>query len=309
MQVTGGAIDAALPNHQPMPFLELLFLAAIWGASFLFLRLAVPDFGPVPLIALRVGVASLVLLPILRTTAARSEFRRHLWPLLVVGITNSALPFTLFAAAALQLGAGFEAIINATTPLWAAVLGVTLFGASIRRAQIVGLSVGLLGVIVLVDKQPGLSLNADHWAVAAAMLAPMSYGYAAHYARRHLVGVDPVITALGSQLTAAVLLALPAALAWPAHAIHGGIWAAVLALGVLCTGLAYVMYFRLVARVGAAHAASVTFLIPAFGMLWGALFLHEAITGAMLASCAIILAGTGLASGQWRRRSDPRARA
>lgn len=283
-----------------MPFIELFVLAAIWGASFLFLRIAVPEFGPVPLIALRVGIATLVLLPVLRTAAARAQFRSKLWPLLVVGVTNSALPFTLFAVGALHLGAGFEAILNATTPLWAAVLGATLFGAPIGRAQIVGLGVGLLGVVILVGDQP-VSQGAAYWAVAAVLLAPMSYGYAVHYARRHLAGVDPALTAFGSQLTAAAVLVLPAAYTWPAHAVQADIWAAVVALGVLCTGVAYVLYFRLVAQVGAAYAASVTFLIPAFGMLWGALFLHEPVTGAMLAGCAIILVGTALASGQWKR--------
>jgi drug/metabolite transporter (DMT)-like permease len=284
-----------------MPFIELFLLAAIWGASFLFLRIAVPEFGPLPLIALRVGIASLVLLPVLRTAAARAQFRRKLGPLLVVGVTNSALPFTLFAVGALHLGAGFEAILNATTPLWAAVLGATLFGAPIGRAQIVGLGVGLLGVVVLVGDQPGLSQGAAPWAVAAVLLAPVSYGFAVHYVRSHLAGVDPALTAFGSQFTATVLLALPAAFTWPTHAVQGDIWAAVVALGVLCTGLAYVLYFRLVAQVGAAYAASVTFLIPAFGMLWGALFLQEAVTSAMLAGCAIILLGTALASGQWKR--------
>lgn len=290
-----------------MPFIELFLLAAIWGASFLFLRIAVPEFGPLPLIALRVGIASLVLLPVLRTAAARAQFRRKLGPLLVVGVTNSALPFTLFAVGALHLGAGFEAILNATTPLWAAVLGATLFGAPIGRAQIVGLGVGLLGVVVLVGDQPGLSQGAAPWAVAAVLLAPVSYGFAVHYVRRHLAGVDPALTAFGSQFTATVLLALPAAFTWPTHAVQGDIWAAVVALGVLCTGLAYVLYFRLVAQVGAAYAASVTFLIPAFGMLWGALFLQEAVTSAMLAGCAIILAGTALASGQWKRLVGLRA--
>lgn len=283
-----------------MPFIELFLLAAIWGASFLFLRIAVPEFGPVPLIALRVGIATLVLLPVLRTAAARAQFRSKLWQLLVVGVTNSALPFTLFAVGALHLGAGFEAILNATTPLWAAVLGAMLFGAPIGRAQIVGLGVGLLGVVILVGDQP-VSQGAAYWAVAAVLLAPMSYGYAVHYARRHLAGVDPALTAFGSQLTAAAVLVLPAAYTWPAHAVQADIWAAVVALGVLCTGVAYVLYFRLVAQVGAAYAASVTFLIPAFGMLWGALFLHEPVTGAMLAGCAIILVGTALASGQWKR--------
>lgn len=284
-----------------MPFAELLLLASIWGASFLFLRIAVPVLGPLPLIALRVGIATLVLLPVLRSARARAQLRAKFRPLIVVGLTNSALPFTLFAIGAMHLGPGFEAILNATTPLWAALLGATLFSVPINRAQIVGLFVGLMGVVVLVGGQPGLLHGAAGWAVAVVLLAPMSYGFAVHVARRHLADTDPVLTAFGSQATAAVLLAVPAAFVWPAHPVPGGIWAAVAALGVLCTGVAYVLYFRLVAHVGAAYAASVTFLIPAFGMLWGALFLHETITPAMIAGCCIILAGTALAGGQWKR--------
>lgn len=283
------------------PILELLLLAAIWGASFLFLRIAAPDLGPVPLIALRVGIAALVLLPILRTARMRSQLRRKLWPLAVVGVTNSALPFTLFAAGALHLGAGFEAILNATTPLWAALIGALLFGTAISGAQVAGLFVGLLGVVVLVGDQPGLARGTEPLAVAAVLLAPVSYGFAVHYARRHLADTDPVLTTFGSQAFAALLLALPAVPLWPAHPVSIGIWASVGALAVLCTGFGYVLYFRMVAQVGAAYAASVTFLIPVFGMLWGALFLREAITPAMILGCAVILAGTALASGQWRR--------
>ena len=284
-----------------MPILELLLLAAIWGASFLFLRIAVPELGPVPLIALRVGIAALVLLPVLRAARTRRALRGRLWPLAVVGFANSALPFTLFATGALHLGAGFESILNATTPLWAALIGALLFHTSISRAQIAGLFVGLLGVLVLVGNQPGMSQSGTPLAIAAALLAPVSYGFAAHYARRHLEGADPALIAFGSQAFAAVMLALPAAALWPSHPVTGGIWASVAALGVLCTGVAYVLYFRLITRVGAAYAASVTFLIPVFGMLWGGLFLHEAVTPAMLGGCSVILAGTALAGGQWQR--------
>ena len=283
-----------------MPSLELLLLAAIWGCSFLFLRIAVPELGPVPLIALRVGTAALVLLPVLRMTRRGHTMRGKLLPLAVVGVSNSALPFTLFAVGALHLGAGFEAILNATTPLWAAVIGAALFGVPISRAQLAGLFVGLLGVALLVGEQPGALQGGTPLAIGAVLLAPVCYGFAAHYARRHLAGVDAVAVVFGSQGFAALLLALPAAALWPAHAVSGGIWASVAALGVLCTGIAYVLYFRLIAHVGATYAASVTFLIPVFGMLWGALFLHEAVTVAMLAGCAVILAGTALASGQWR---------
>ena len=283
-----------------MPSLELLLLAAIWGASFLFLRIAAPELGPVPLIALRVIIAALVLVPVLRLTRRGHTMRGKLLPLAVVGVSNSALPFTLFAFGALHLGAGFESILNATTPLWAAVIGAVLFGAPISRTQLLGLCVGLLGVVLLVASQPGVGHGGEPLAIGATLLAPISYGYAAHYARRHLAGVDAAAVAFGSQAFAALLLALPAAALWPAHAVGGAIWASVAALGVLCTGVAYVLYFRLIARVGAAYAASVTFLIPVFGMLWGALFLHEAVTATMLGGCAVILAGTALASGQWR---------
>ena len=284
-----------------MPALELLVLAAIWGGSFLFLRMGAPVLGPVALIALRVATATLVLLPILRRAEVREQLRRQWWPLAVVGLSNSALPFTLFAVGALHLGAGFESILNATTPLWAALIGALWFDSPISRAQGLGLLLGFGGVVLLVGENGGASPGASLLAAAPALLAPVCYGFAVHYARRHLLRTDPMLTAFASQGFAALMLAVPGVALWPARPIPGEIWAAVLALGVLCTGVAYVMYFRLVVRVGAAYAASVTFLIPVFGMLWGTLFLGEAVSPSMLAGCAVILAGTALAGGQWRR--------
>ncbi len=284
-----------------MPLLELLLLAAIWGSSFLFLRLGVPALGPLSLIALRVSIAALVLSPVLRSAPLRHQLRAHWRALAVVGLSNSALPFTLFAIGALHLGAGFESILNATTPLWAALMGALWFGAGISRAQGAGLLLGLLGVVALVGGQAQLAHGISAPAAAAALLAPASYGFAVHFTRRHLGHTDPRVIAFASQAFAALLLMLPGAVLWPGHPVEPRIWAYVGALGVLCTGVAYVLYFRLVVRVGAAYAASVTFLIPVFGMLWGALFLHERITPPMLAGCAVILAGTALAGGLWRR--------
>lgn len=284
-----------------MPALELLFLAAVWGGSFLFLRVSAPVLGPVPLIALRVATAALVLLPILRKGLLRAQLRRDWRALAVVGLSNSALPFTLFAVGALHLGAGLESILNATTPLWAALIGALWFASPISRSQGLGLLLGFAGVLILVGEQGGSTPGASMLAAAPALLAPVSYGFAVHYARRHLVHTDPMLITFASQAFAALILAAPGAALWPAGPIPGTIWAAVLALGLLCTGVAYVLYFRLVIRVGAAYAASVTFLIPVFGMLWGALFLHESVTASMLLGCAVILAGTALAAGQWRR--------
>ncbi len=284
-----------------MALFELLLLAAIWGGSFLFLRLCAPVLGALPLIELRVGIAALVLLPVLHSARRREQLRRHWRPLAIVGLSNSALPFSLFAAGAVHLGAGYESILNATTPLWAALLGALAFGAAVSRAQVLGLAIGLGGVVLLVAGQADTGPASSLFAAGFVLLAPMSYGFAAQYARRHLSQVDPVLTAFASQGFAALMLALPAAALWPAAPVPPVIWAYVLALAVLCTAVAYALYFRLLVQVGAAYAASVTFLIPVFGMLWGRLFLHEAITLPMLLGCATILAGTALAGGQWQR--------
>jgi drug/metabolite transporter (DMT)-like permease len=134
-------------------------------------------------------------------------------------------------------------------------------------------------------------------AIAACLLATLCYGFAANYTKRALQGVSPIAVAAGSQSAAALALALPALWAWPAQAPGGGAWAALAVLALLCTGIAYLMYFRLIARLGPSRAISVTFLIPVFGVLWGALFLGEAISGAMVAGCAVILVGTALTTG------------
>ncbi len=284
-----------------MALLELLLLAAIWGGSFLFLRLCAPVLGALPLIELRVGIAALALLPVLHSRRRREQLRRHWRALAIVGLSNSALPFSLFAAGAEHLGAGYESILNATTPLWAALLGALAFGAAVSRAQVLGLAIGLGGVVLLVAGQADTGPAGSLFTAGFVLLAPLSYGFAAQYARRHLGQVDPVLTAFASQGFAALMLALPAAALWPATPVPPVIWAYVLALALLCTAVAYALYFRLLVQVGAAYAASVTFLIPVFGMLWGRLFLHEAITLPMLLGCATILAGTALAGGQWRR--------
>ncbi len=284
-----------------MPLIELVVLAAIWGSSFLFLRICAPQLGPVPLIALRVGIAALVLLPALRRAELRAQLRQAWRQLAVVGLFNSALPFSLFAYGALHLGAGLESILNATTPLWTALIGALWFGSPISRAQGGGLVLGFAGVLILVGEHAAGSLPGAVLAAAPALLGPVSYGFAAQYARRHVGQRDPMLIAFASQAFAALLLVAPGAALWPNHAVSGPIWAAVATLAVLGTGVAYVLYFRLVVRVGAAYAASVTFLIPVFGMLWGRLFLHEQVSASMILGCAVILAGTALAGGQWRR--------
>jgi drug/metabolite transporter (DMT)-like permease len=281
-----------------MNTIELLVLAAIWGASFLFMRVAAPEVGPIPLIALRVTIAALVLAPVLRSVAARSQFRSKAWPLFVVGVTNSAVPFCLLAYSTLYVNAGVDSILNATTPLWAALIAAVGFRGSMRLVQVVGMLLGLAGVVVLAWEALSGGGSTLPFAIGAALLATLFYGFAVNYSKRHLAGVNPFVVAFGSQVSASILLVPLSLFFWPKQSVAPSTWACVTALGVVCTGFAYVLFFRLVERVGAAYAASVTFLIPIFGMIWGAAFLGETITSVMIAGCAIVLFGTVMASGK-----------
>ena len=289
-----------------MNFIELLLLAAIWGASFLFLRIGGPEFGPIPIIALRVSIAAIVLLPAIRLPAARIQFRAKALPLFIVGITNSAIPFCLFAYSTLYVNAGFDSVLNATTPLWAALIALALFQAPLGGIQSVGLVLGLGGVVILVWDKLVAGIPGVAGAIGAALLAPLLYGFAVNYSKRHLAGVRPFVVAFGSQFFASTVLVPAAFFFWPHGAISPLTWMCVIALGIVCTGFAYVIYFRLVEHVNAAYAASVTFIVPIFGLLWGALFLGEKVTPMMGVGCIVVLGGTVLASGKlgWGRPVD-----
>lgn len=276
--------------------LELLVLAAIWGASFLFMRVAAPELGPVPLIALRVGLAALCLLPFAAVRGGAS-LRGRYGAVAVIGIVNSALPFCLLAYALLSLPAGLASILNATSPLWGALVAHLWLGERLTAARVAGLALGLAGVVVLVSGGASLRGGGGGVAVAAALAATLSYGVAASYTKRRATGIDPTAIAAGSQLAAALLLAPPAFLLWPSSPVSARAWNAALALGVLCTAVAYVLYFRLIARLGPARAIAVTFLVPPFALLWGGVFLGERLTLRTVAGAGVVLAGTALATG------------
>lgn len=279
-----------------MNTIRLVTLAAIWGASFLFMRMGAPHFGVVPLIALRVAIATVLLAPVLRDAGARRELRMHWRPLAVVGVMNSALPFCLLTFAALSLTAGVDSILNATTPLWTAIVAFVWLRAPMKRQQVAGLALGFVGVMILAGGELGHGGTLP--AVAAALLATLSYGFAGNYSKRTLSQVRPFVSAFGSQLFAAVVLVPAAIPLWPAGPLAPLDWLAVALLGTVCTALAYLLYFRLIQDAGAQYAASVTFLIPVFGLVWGAIFLREAITAQAVAGCAVILLGTALATGK-----------
>ena len=273
----------------------LTALAALWGASYLFMRVCAGEFGALTLAGARAAIAAALLLPLL--AGDRSALRRHWKPVLLVGLTNSALPFVLFALAALGINASLSAIFNAATPLYAAVIGRVWLGEPIGRTRAAGLVLGFCGVVWLVADNAGFKAGPTGWAVAACVAATMLYAFSAHFSKRYLAAVPPLAVAAGSQLAAALVLAPAAVALHPATAPSARAWGALLCLGALCTALAYVLFFRLIARVGAAKTMAVPFLVPAFGVLWGVLFLDETFTAAMAAGSALIVLGTALATG------------
>lgn len=274
--------------------IELILLAAIWGASFLFMRIAAPSFGALPLAEARVALAGLALavyaLVLGRALPRLADWRAHL----VIGAFNSGIPFALFSFAALHIGAAYMAVMNATSPLFGALIGAALGAERIGPAKLAAMALGIAGVALLVGLGP---IDVTPWTLAAALAslaAAACYGFAGHYAKRRGAGMTPLALALGSQLGATVVLAPATALALPAAAPPPEAIASVLALALVCTAAAYLAYFRLIVRTGPVRALTVTFLIPVFGVLWGALFLGERITATMLAGCAAVLVATRL---------------
>jgi drug/metabolite transporter (DMT)-like permease len=269
--------------------LRLLLLAAIWGASFLFMRILAPVLGALWTTEIRVALAFCALTAFLyltrRTLALRANGRHYL----VIGLFNSALPFPLFAYAALTLPAGYSAIMNATTPLWGALLAVLALKERLTLRKIGGLLLGIGGVALLVRLGPAHMNMQSALAIAACLLAALSYAIAGIYSRKKSGAIAAPLMATGSQGAAALLL-LPLALCQPVTtSVTPLVVAVALALALLCTALAYLLFFRLIADVGATRALTVTFLIPLFALLWGTLFLHEAITPSMLAGCALVV--------------------
>lgn len=290
---------------KPRDLGDLVLLAAIWGSSFLFMRLIVPAFGPVALAFVRVTGAALILLPLLLLRGEWPALRRRWRAMILLGLTNSALPFLLFGYAAYTLPAGLAAIFNAATPLSTALIAWIWLGDPLSRWRSLGLALGFAGVAGLAAHK---SLGSGTWqsvqfdlaaalAIGACLLGTLLYGHAASYVKRYLPGMPAMVMAVGSQSAASAALLLPAAFTWPTTNPSLRDWAFALALAVLASGVAYILYFRLLGRVGPTGAASVTFLVPVFASLWGVLFLNEPVTLPMLIGGAVILAGTSLVLG------------
>ncbi|HSI53204.1 MAG TPA: DMT family transporter [Ramlibacter sp.] len=297
-------MTVASPRHWAIDF---ILLAAIWGSSFLFMRIGAVEFGALPTAAVRVAIAAVFLMPLLWWRGLMPELRRHWKPALLVGIPNSAIPFACFAFALLSITTGMSAILNATVPLFGALVAWWWLKDRPTGSRVLGLVIGFAGVALLAwDKasfKPDASGIAPAWAVLACLVATLCYALAANATRRYLAGVPALVLAAGSQVGATLALALPAVWLWPVHLPSVQAWLALLGVGVLCTGVAYVLYFRLIETAGPARALAVTFVVPVFAVLYGVLFLGESVTGWMLLCGVVILCGTALSTGLlgWRR--------
>jgi drug/metabolite transporter (DMT)-like permease len=299
MSISNPAAGANVNHLSATHICWLLLLGAIWGASFLFMRAAAPEFGAILLIAIRVTIAAACLLPLIAFNgAAWASLLRNKRALLLVGIFNSAVPFCLFAFSTLYLPAGLASLLNATAVLWGSVLGSIIWRVRLAALQWVGVVIGFAGVLLLVRAKlvlptavPVLKLVV---AIAAALMATLLYGLCANYTRSRLSHVPSLVIAAGSQLAASVVL-MPFGLAfWPLASIGTGAWMSVIVLGMVCTALAYLLYFQLIAEIGAPRTMTVTLLVPVFGVLMGAIFLEEPLQPHMILGGAIVLSGTAL---------------
>jgi drug/metabolite transporter (DMT)-like permease len=278
---------------------QFVALGAIWGSSFMFMRLAVADFGPVATATLRVSLGALFLLPLLLWRGQWPALRAR-WPaIFFVGLLNSGIPFALFAFSLLTITTGLSSIINATVPMFGALVAWLWLGERPGLWRIAGLVLGFIGVSLLAWDQAGVRETDVHpiWAMLACLGACISYALAASYTRLYLHDVPPLAAATGSQIGAALGMALPALWLWPQQAPSQAAWLSLLVLGALCTGVAYLLYFRLLGSASPTRALAVTYLIPLFAVSYGVTLLDEPFTPGMGLSALVILLGTAMATG------------
>lgn len=280
----------------------LLLLAAIWGGSFIFMRVAAPEFGIYVLVALRTLLATVVLAPLFFASGAMAECRRHFPAIAVVGLVNTAIPFALFNYGSLHLEAGVLAILNATAPMFGALAAWLWLGDRLTVPAIAGLTLGFAGVAVISQHKVGEG-DISFLPILAVLGATTCYGLAASMIKRWLQGVKPIAVAAGSQVVASILLLPPALLTLPAEMPGQAAWLNAIALAVGGTGLAYILYFYLIGNVGPAKAITVAYLVPVFGILWGLIFLAETLSAQAMTGGVMILLGVAMTTGviTWRR--------
>ena len=277
--------------------IDLVALSAVWGASFLFMRIAAPEFGPLVLVEVRVVIAALFLLPIFLLRANISELTVHWKKLAILSVLNSAAPFFLLTFATLSITGGFAGILNATAPIFAAMVAWVWLSDRLGVSQIVGLVIGFVGVLVLVWNKVTLAFDGTTVAILAGIIAAIFYAVGGNYTKKYMGQLNSLAIATGTMIAAAIILLPIAVYLWPSEPVSSRSWIAAIIMGVASTGIAYILYFRLIRNVGPAKAITVTYLIPAFAMFWGAIVIDEKVTPIMIVGCVIIFFGTALATG------------
>ncbi len=292
----------------PLDLFLLVLLGAVWGASFLFIRVAAPALGPLPLMGARVVIAGAALVLYVAATRQRVDVRDRFGRFLVLALFGAALPFALIATAELRLSASVSSILNSTSPLFSVIVGWMWLRHPLRRAQIIGSVIGIAGVAILVGLEPVALDTGFVLAVALSLGGALSYGIAANYASRALRESRPLEIAVGQQFGAAVWLVPGALVTLPSTPPGADALLSLLALALLSTTFAYLIYYRLIARAGPTRAIAVTFLIPIFGTILGAAFLGEPLGLGLVLGLVVILVGValvlGLLPGQRAASSD-----
>ena len=302
--------DISSPNDQQDWRIDYVMLGALWGSSFLFMRLGAAEFGPLLTAWLRVCIAAVLLFPLMVWQGHLGIFKSNWKLILGFGVFNSALPFALYAYAVMHISTGLSAILNAVVPLFAALVAWLWLGDPLNRWRIAGLVIGFLGISLLAANQtnfhqaanPDDSAWGQYTAMAACLLATVCYAISGSFNKKYMPNLPPLVSATGSQVGAGLVLTLPAMFTLPESMPGLQAWASVLMLGVACTGIAYVLFFRLINRAGPAKALTVTFLIPVFALIYGVLFLGETVTLIMVLLGLLVILATALSSGLLPKR-------
>jgi drug/metabolite transporter (DMT)-like permease len=282
---------------RPVHVAQLVLLACLWGGAYLFMRSSAPAFGAMPMIFLRMALASLVvLLPLTAWRGGFGALLRHWREVTVFGVAFTALPFAALGWAALSISAGMMAVLQSSAPVFAAMVAAVWLRQPIGPMRALGLAVGLAGVALLVWDTIGVRESAG-LAILATLSVTVLWGVSSNWARVRLAGVDALTLTTGSLGTAAIVLAPFAWADWPAQGPGAKAWAEVAFLGIASSGLGFLLYFRLLREIGAVRATSVTFLNPVVAMASAAVYLGEPVTLRMVAGCAVILCGTALTLG------------
>jgi drug/metabolite transporter (DMT)-like permease len=272
----------------------LICLAAIWGASFLFIRMAVGDFGAIPLTATRSAIAALTLTPLMLWSGKGHLFLKYWTHLLVLSLISTALPFVFLSISTQYTSAGFASILNALTPIFSAIIAWLWLKEYLSMPAMIGIASSFAGVLVMVLDKDTIDASFALLPILAGLAATFMYGLTGNYSRKLLPGLSPLVVSAGCQIFSALCLAPFAYLQWPSEPIPARGWILASVLGIVCTGAAFIIYFHLLEKIGVARTVVVTYLSPVFAMVWGYLFLEEVITLKMFIGAICIMIGIGL---------------